>query len=234
MEKPIAVVTGANRGIGMEICRQLAHKDVTVILTARDEVKGEAATSILAKENCDVQFYQLDITCADQIQKLIDYVQSKFQRLDILVNNAGVYLDQELSPLSINADTIRQSIETDVCGTFSMSKAVIPLMKKNNYGRIVNLSSTLSFSVNMNDGVGLSYKICKAAINVMTAVLSDAVKDYNILINAAAPGWVRTDMGGEQAPFSLKEGAETPVWLATLPDNSPSGGLFFNRERLLW
>jgi NAD(P)-dependent dehydrogenase (short-subunit alcohol dehydrogenase family) len=164
----------------------------------------------------------------------MDYIKLTFNRLDILVNNAGIYLDYLKPALNIDANTILRAFETDVCGTFSMSQAAIPLMKENNYGRIVNLSSTSSLIANMNDDTGLAYKICKTAINAITVVLSNAVAVDNILINAVTPGWVKTYMGGEMAPLSLEEGADTPVWLATLPDNGPSGGLFSKRERLPW
>ncbi|ETR65821.1 MAG: short-chain dehydrogenase/reductase SDR [Candidatus Magnetoglobus multicellularis str. Araruama] len=191
MKQQIALVTGANRGIGYEICKQLASKGITIILTARDTDKGEAASQTLIRKGYDIHFHPLDITDSGQIQKLVDYIKSTFNRLDILVNNAGIYLDYLTPALDINANTILRAVETDVCGTFSMSQAAIPLMKKNNYGRIVNLSSTSSLIANMKDDTGLAYKICKTAINAITVVLSNAVADDNILINSVTPGWVR-------------------------------------------
>lgn len=233
MSLKIAVVTGANRGIGLEICRQLASQGIHVILTARTPEKGIYAVKKLAQEGCLTEFYPLDVTNSEQIQTLINYIDTTFGRLDILINNAGIYLDQHQPALTISAETILKAVETDVCGTFSISKAAILLMQKNNYGRIVNLSSTSSQIINMND-LGLAYKICKTSINVITAVLANTVKDQNILINSAAPGWIKTDMGGEQALLSIEEGADTPVWLATLPDNSISGQLFLKRKSLPW
>lgn len=230
----VAIVTGGNRGLGLEICRQLAQKDIQVILTARNAEKGEAAVYTLSQEGYKVDFYPLDIGNSQHIQALLTYVKNKFNRLDILINNAGIYLDQHQPALSIDSNIILQAVEIDVCGTFAMSQAVIPIMQENNYGRIVNLSSSSSLITNMKDDVGLSYKICKTAINAITVVLSNAVTNYNILINAVTPGWVRTDMGGEQAPLSLQEGADTPVWLATLSDDGPSGRLFSKRKPLDW
>lgn len=227
-------MTGANRGLGFEICRQLAKRRVRVILTARNQDKSEAVVRTLIEQGYDAYFYQLDITDPEQIQAVLARIKAEFNRLDILVNNAGIYIDQHQPALTIDKNIILKAVETDVCGTFSMSQAVIPMMRENNYGRIVNLSSSSSLLANMNDDAGLSYKICKTSVNAVTVVLSKAVAGSNILINAVTPGWVRTDMGGEQAPLSLEEGADTPVWLATLPEGGPSGGFFFKRQRLPW
>ncbi|KOR32287.1 hypothetical protein TI05_08230 [Achromatium sp. WMS3] len=234
MTQRIALVTGANRGLGFEICRQLAQQGIQVILTARNYNKGKMAAHALVQQGYAVYVQQVDITQPTQIQTLLNYIKTKFNRLDILINNAGIYIDQQQPALSITSHNILQAVETDVCGTFAMSQAVIPLMQKHNYGRIVNISSTSSLLANMNDDVGLAYKICKTSINAITVVLANAVADYNILINAATPGWIKTDMGGEQAPLSVQTGADTPVWLATLPDDGPNGGLFCQRQRLSW
>lgn len=230
-QQRIAVVTGGNRGIGFEICRQLAQQGIQVVLTARNVAQGQAAADQLRQTVGPVQFQPLDITQPHQIQNLVSWVENQFGHLDILVNNAGVYLDQHQAALTISPDLITQAVNTDVCGTFALCQAVIPLMRAHGYGRIVNLSSRTSQLDQMNN-LGLTYKISKAAINVITVVLAQDVKEDNILINAVNPGWIKTDMGGEAAQRSPtaqapEHGAAGPVWLATLPDGGPSG-CFFN------
>lgn len=230
-QQRIAVVTGGNRGIGFEICRQLAQQDFQVVLTARNVARGQTAADQLCQDGGKVQFQPLDITDTQQIQDLVHRVTEQFGRIDVLVNNAGIYLDQHQAALTIAPELITQAMNTDVCGTFALCQAVIPLMQANHYGRIVNLSSRTSRLEQMNN-LGLTYKISKAAINVITVVLAQEVKDDNILINAVNPGWIKTDMGGETAQRSPTaqapiQGAAGPVWLATLPDDGPSG-CFFN------
>jgi NAD(P)-dependent dehydrogenase (short-subunit alcohol dehydrogenase family) len=231
--KRIAIVTGANKGIGFEICRQLGHKDITVVLTARNKTKGELAVQSLQNEGINVSFFPLDVTDFKAIQSLIDYVKNDWGHIDILVNNAGIHLNPEESALDVKIDTIRQSMEVDVYGHIYLCQKVIPLMKENNYGRIVNMSSKAGQLSSMG-AKKLGYKMSKAALNVLTAVLADEVKEHNILINAMTPGWVRTEMGGDQAPRSVVQGADTAIWLATLPDNGPSGGFFFERDLIPW
>jgi NAD(P)-dependent dehydrogenase (short-subunit alcohol dehydrogenase family) len=225
MNQRTAVVTGGNRGIGFEICRQLAQQGIRVVLTARDVQKGRKAAEKLQATGADVRFHPLDITDQAQIKALVNHVCSDLGHLDILINNAGVYLDQHQPALSISPDLILQAVQTDVCGTLALCQAVIPLMREQQYGRIVNLSSRTSKLDQMNN-VGLTYKIAKAAINAITVVLSQEVAEENILINAVNPGWIKTDMGGQDAILSPTEGANGPVWLATLPDHGPTGCFF--------
>ncbi len=236
----IAVVTGANRGIGFEICRQLAKKGILVILTSRDEAKGLASCKKLEKEELNVRFCQLDVTSAASINRLWSFLQKEFSRCDILINNAGVFLDKAgpndvdfPSVFNAHTETIRQTMETNVYGPLLLSQALVPLMKRNNYGRIVNLSSGLGQLSDMNGG-SPGYRISKAAINVLTRVLNDELKEANILVNSLCPGWVKTDMGGPNATRSVTEGADTAVWLATLPDGGPRGKFFRDRKEIPW
>lgn len=233
MAQRVAVVTGASQGVGFEICRQLAQQKIQVILTARNSERGEAAAHHLQQEGYTVSFHPLDITQPTQIADLIHSISTQFGQLDILVNNAGIYLDQHQPALTITPELIAQAVQTDVCGTFAMCQAVIPLMKAQQYGRIVNLSSRTSRLDQMNN-LGLTYKISKSSINVMTVVLAQEVASHNILINAVNPGWIRTEMGGDQATCSPIAGADGPVWLATLPDSSPTGCFFDGRVIQPW
>ncbi len=233
VERKIALVTGANRGIGLEICRQLARRGVKVILTARDEHKGRAACEELNREGLDVVFHQLDVTDPISIERVADYVEREFGRLDILVNNAGIFMDKGVAGLDVDLETVRKTMETNVYGPLVLCQTFIPLMRRHNYGRIVNMSSSIG-SLSEMEGLYLAYRMSKAALNAVTRVLAEEVKGSNILINSACPGWVKTEMGGPRAERSIEEGADTPVWLALLPDDGPSGGFFQDRKAFPW
>ncbi len=234
MTQKIAVVTGGNRGIGLEICRQLAQQpDIKVILTSRDEEKGQVAVNQLKSEGLKAQLLLLDITDPESIAAFITIVQGEYGRFDILINNAGIFLDKGQPGLSVDLNTVRRTIETNVYGALQLCQAAIPLMKKHNYGRIVNVSSKLS-QLSEIGGSGLAYRTSKIALNGITAILAQEVADTNILINTASPGWVRTEMGGDDAPRTVTEGADTMVWLALLPDDGPSGLFFEDRTLMAW
>ena len=236
MDKKLAIVTGANKGIGFEVSKQLAKKGLKVILTARDLEKAKAAAKILQDEGLDVFPYQLDVTDQESIKKLREFVHNYFDKLDVLVNNAGVFLDardDSASAFNTELDTLRKTIETNTFGPFLMSQAFIPLMQKNGYGRVVNISTGMGQLAEM-DGGWPAYRISKTALNAVTKVFAAEVKGFNILVNSVCPGWVKTDMGGPNAQKTVEQGAETIVWLATLPYNGPSGGFFRERRSLLW
>ena len=227
----IALVTGANRGIGLEISRQLAQQDYQVILTSRSEEKGQAAAQQLAQEELSVDTYPLDVTDPASVVPLKDYVIEKYGRLDVLVNNAGVYLDENERITEIDPDTLHRSIDTNVYGPFYLMQAFIPLMQQHGYGRIVNLSSGYGGLDALDSPMVGAYKLSKVTLNALTRLMASAVDANTIKINTADPGWVRTDMGGSNASRSVAEGADTPVWLATLPKDSPSGGFFYSRRQ---
>ena len=236
----VAVVTGANRGIGFEICRQLAKKGVIVVLTSRDEQKGLEACQKLEKEESTVRCCQLDVTHAASINRLWSFMQKEFGRCDILVNNAGVLLDKKgpndtgyPSLFNAHTETIRTTMETNVYGPLLLCQAFVPMMKRNNFGRIVNMSSGLGQLTDMNGGYP-AYRISKTAINALTRMLNDELQGFNILVNSLCPGWVKTDMGGPGASRSVEEGAETAVWLATLNDDGPRGKFFRDRKEIPW
>jgi len=230
--KRVAVVTGANRGIGFETCRQLAKKGIQVILTSRDRANGEAAVEKLQAEGLDVSYHPLDVTDSDSVQHLAEFIKSEFGQLDILVNNAGVLLDSSDSVLNTKIDTSRKTIDTNLYGPLLLCQALIPLMK-HNYGRVVNVSSGAGQLSDMTSGYP-SYRISKTALNALTRILSNELKGTNILVNSVCPGWVKTDMGGANASKTPEQGADTIVWLATLPDNGPTSGFFRDRQPIPW
>jgi NAD(P)-dependent dehydrogenase (short-subunit alcohol dehydrogenase family) len=230
----VAVVTGANRGIGFEIVRQLARRGVRVVLTARDSQKGEAARARLAGEGLDVAFRALDVRDADQGRAVAAWVERELGQLDILVNNAGVLIDPKgTRAATVDGEVLRETLETNVVGALLATQACLPLMRARGYGRIVNVSSELGQLASM--GVGTpAYRISKAALNALTRALAAELSGTNVKANAMSPGWVRTDIGGPAAPRSVEEGADTAVWLATLPDDGPSGGFFKDRTPIEW
>ncbi|MFZ0547168.1 MAG: SDR family oxidoreductase [Candidatus Promineifilaceae bacterium] len=232
-EKRLAVVTGGNRGIGLEVCRELARRDIRVILTARSNSKGQETAEQLTAEGLDVSFLQLDVTDQNSVRRLVKTLADQYGRLDILVNNAGIFIDRGMAVTEVDLVLIRQTMETNFYGPLRLCQMLVPLMARNNYGRIVNLSSTQG-SLHHMGGTALGYKTSKTAINVLTKVLAVEVHSRNILVNSVDPGWVKTDMGGSHASRSLEQGAETVVWLATLPDDGPSGGFFRDKRPYDW
>jgi len=229
----IALVTGANRGIGLEICRQLAEKDVFVILTARDQNEGAEKAKILDPTGGKIIFHQLDVNDTTSINNIKLYIENNFNQLDILVNNAAIYIDGNNLSYNINPDIIRQTLETNLMGPIQLNQAFIPLMRKNNYGRIVNLSSGMGAFSEMSSGYP-GYRISKTALNSFTKILATELLSTNILVNTMSLGWVRTEMGGPGATRSVEEGADTAVWLSLLPDNGPSGKFFRDRKEIPW
>jgi NAD(P)-dependent dehydrogenase (short-subunit alcohol dehydrogenase family) len=228
----LALVTGANRGIGREIVRQLSGKGITTILAARDKAKADAAARELGG-GAQVLPRELDVTDASSVQRLADAVAAEFGKLDILVNNAGVLLDEKASAVSVDLAAVRKTLETNLLGAWRVAQAFVPLLKKSGHGRVVNMSSQLGQLQSMRDAYP-SYRVSKAALNAVTLMLADALKHDGVLVNSCCPGWIKTDMGGANAPGTVEEGADTPVWLATLPDDGPSGGFYQGRKRIPW
>jgi len=230
----VAVVTGGNRGIGLEIVRQLARQGMRAVLTARDVPNGEAARARLAAEGLDVAFHGLDVRNGAQARAAAAWVEARFGRLDVLVNNAGVLPEPKgARAATVDPEVLRNALETNVVGVLGVTQACLPLMRKNGYGRIVNLSSELAQLASMGTGTP-AYRVSKAALNALTRTLAAELAGTNIKVNTMSPGWVRSDMGGPSAPRSLEQGADTAVWLATLPDDGPSGGFFKDRSPIAW
>lgn len=238
MTNQIAVVTGANRGLGLEAARQLAQRGYKVIMTARDPAKGLQAMEALKSQGMDVEFRQLDVLNKSDIDALAHYVKKTFSKLDVLINNAGILLDGDDSD-EANATSIFKakpaniilSFETNTLAPLMLAQALIPLMQGN--GRVVNISSGMGQLSDMNGGYP-AYRLSKTALNAVTKILADELKNTKIKVNSVCPGWVRTDMGGPQANLTIEQGVETIVWLATLPENGPSGGFFRNKKSIAW
>lgn len=234
MDQRIAVVTGANRGIGLEICRQLARKGMKVVLTSRSAAKGRGAIKAVGEAGTEVHYHVLDVTSPVGVKALAAHVAERFGRIDVLVNNAGVMLDPRGSRvLDARVKTFRDTLETNLLGPLQLMQALVPLMQKHGYGRIVNLSSGQGQLADMGAGTP-AYRVSKTALNALTRTLAAELKGSGILVNAMCPGWVKTDMGGPGAPRTVEQAADTAVWLATLPDDGPSGGFFRDRKPIPW
>jgi len=243
MSTRLAIVTGGNRGIGLEIVRQLAELGLRVILCSRDEKKGKDAAAPLQGQGLNVTPFQLDVSNGDDILRLREHVVSKFRHADVLVNNAGVMLDKgwpavddnmdEASALRTEFDALQLTMDVNAFGAYRTCQAFVPLMLEADYGRVVNVSSAMGQLSTMGAGWA-AYRISKAAMNAVTRVFAAEVVGTNVAVNSASPGWVRTEMGSSAAPLSVEQGADTIVWLATHPEGGPSGKFFREREPMDW
>ena len=229
----VALVTGANRGIGFEVCRQLAEKDFVVLLTARDAAKAQKAARKLANVGT-VEALVLDVGDASSIKKAANEVARRYGYLDVLVNNAGINYDTWETAENAEIDVaVVETIRTNLLGSWRVCQAFLPLLRKSKAARIVNVSSESGSLAHM--GVGPpAYQVTKAALNALTRTLAGELRHAHILVNAVCPGWVATDMGGAGAPRSVEEGAAGIVWAATLPQNGPTGGFFRDGKPLPW
>ena len=243
MNNKIALVTGANKGIGFETARQLGKQGMTVLLGARDTKKGEHAAAKLRDEGLDAQAIALDVGNSQSIRDAAARVEREFGRLDVLVNNAGVMLDaKNKKPSEQSLETWRKTFDTNFFGLIETTNAFLPLLRKSDAGRIVNLSSNLgSIEYHATPGSPVyeskrtpAYNVSKSAVNAYTVQLAYELKDSKIKVNAAYPGWVKTEMGGEGATMELEEGAKTSVALATLGEDGPNGAYLHLGEPLPW
>jgi len=230
----IAIVTGGNRGIGHEIARQLIGNDVHVVIGCRDRSKCEHAVAALKMEGPNVSGFTLDVVDTRSVRRFVDHVLKEHGAPSILVNNAGVYPEATDARVVDTPTSIwRETIETNLFGAVRLCRDIVPHMEKLRYGRIVNISSGLGQINHMGEG-SPAYRVSKAALNALTRTLAAEVAGKGILVNSMSPGWVRTDMGGEEAPRSVEEGADTAVWLCLLPSNGPTGQFFRDRKPIPW
>jgi NAD(P)-dependent dehydrogenase (short-subunit alcohol dehydrogenase family) len=227
-----ALVTGGNRGLGLEVCRRLGALGLRVLLAGRDRQAVHEAADHLRGKDAQVEPRVLDVTDERGIRSLGEGLESD-GGVDLLVNNAAVLLGEEDSVLSAPADDFRRSMEANVYGPLVLCQALMPGMLRRGYGRIVNVSSGSGQLASMTD-YAPPYSMSKAALNALTRLLAHAGRGRNVLVNAVDPGWVRTDMGGPSAPRSVGKGADTIVWCATLPDGGPTGGFFHDRRAVPW
>ena len=235
-QKTVALITGANRGIGLETARQLGQQGLVVVLGARDEAKGAAASAELRKQDIDAHAVKLDVTSKDDVDRLAAFFTEKFGRLDVLVNNAGV---AEWGKDDV--DSFRRTFETNLFGVVAVTYALLPLLRASPAGRIVNQSSVLGSLTSLQKKPDMfgnfvipAYTASKAALNGFTVALAHKTRGTALKVNSSHPGWVQTDLGGKKAPMQVVDGAKTAVALATLPSDGPSGQFFHLGAPLPW
>jgi len=228
----VALVTGANRGIGLEVARQLADLGIQVILGSRVLGKGEAVANALIGQNLKVVACQLDITDPESIKSCITFIESRFGRLNILVNNAAILYDSWQQATNADLKTVSEAFQTNTLGPWQMCQAVLPLLRRSQNGRIVNVSSEAGSLTSMGGGTP-AYNVSKVALNALTRMLAAELASTGILVNSVCPGWVATDMRGAGGRPVVIEAAGI-VWAATLPANGPNGGFFRDRKPLPW
>lgn len=231
--KKLAVVTGANKGIGFEICKQLAQKGIEVILTARSDDKGKKAEQELKSQCLDVKYHQLDVSDEESVKNIAKFIESNYGKLDILINNAGIFKDYEGGVLHGDINNIKETLDTNLFGALLVSRHLVPLMQKQNYGRVINISSGMGQLSDMGGG-SIGYRLSKVSLNAMTKILANEVKNNNILVNTMCPGWVKTDMGGNNAHRTVEQGADTAVWLSISDENQKTGAFFRDRKEIDW
>lgn len=241
--KKVALISGANKGIGFETARQLGQKGITVILGARDLPKGEAAAAQLKKEGIDARAVKLDVVNPADIKAVADTIARDYGHLDILVNNAGIMLEAigGNNTSTVSDEILRKTFDTNFFATVAVTRAFLPLLKKSDAGRIVNVSSILgSLALHATEGSpiyeakALAYDASKAALNSFTIHLAHELKETKIKVNSAHPGWVKTDMGTDAAPMEIVDGAKTEVELAMLGPDGPTGGYFHMGQSITW
>jgi len=232
----VAVVTGASRGMGRATGEALAKTGYSVVMAMRDPDKASADMAKMKSSGLGIFPALLDVSDVKSINIFTDMILNEYGRCDILVNNAGIYIDDENktgSVLNTGIDIIRRSMETNTFGPLLLIQRLLPLMKKNGYGRIVNVSSGMGAFSEMDRGF-IGYRMSKTALNVITKLFAAEMEGKDILINSVCPGWVRTDMGGPGAERSIEKGIAGIIWAATIPEGGPNGGFFRDGKKIEW
>jgi NAD(P)-dependent dehydrogenase (short-subunit alcohol dehydrogenase family) len=227
----VSVVTGGNRGIGREVCRQLAERGHTVVLGSRDPAKGAAVATELAADGLDVRACALDVTDGAGVEAAAQWVRAELGRADVLVNNAAILYDSGARAATADLDTVHRAMETNLFGAWRTVQAFLPLLRESPHPRIVNVSSESGSLARMSGGTP-AYATSKAALNALTRLLAGELRRDGVLVNAVCPGWTDTDMGQGGRPVAA--GAESVVWAAVLPDDGPTGGFFRDGGPLPW
>jgi NAD(P)-dependent dehydrogenase (short-subunit alcohol dehydrogenase family) len=241
--KKVALITGANKGIGLETARQLGKLNVTILVGARDLAKGETAVAELKKDGVDARAIKIDVDNPADYVTVAKAIEKDFGALDILINNAGIMIDNRKGneTSTTSPEVLRKTFDTNFFAVVGLTQALLPLLRKSEAGRIVNLSSILGSNTLhatpgsfIYDAKTFAYDASKSALNSFTVHLAHELKDTKIKVNSAHPGWVKTEMGGEGAMLEIEDGAKTSVELATLPDDGPTGGYFHMGKPLPW
>ena len=237
-DEKVAIVTGANRGMGFETCRQLGRLGFKVILCCRDPQSGEIAAVTLRNEGLNVEAFRLDLTKPEEIAALVMHARRVLRRVDVLINNAGIYLEvggtninDRISAFDARLEIVRAILETNLIGPFALSQGIIALMRDQRHGRVVSLTSAMGQLSDMGGGAP-GYRMAAVAINGMTKMFAEELRGTDVLVNSVDPGWVRTRT--PDATRSIEEGVATTVWLATLPTGGPSGQFFRDKQPLPW
>ena len=230
--KPVALVTGANRGIGLEVARQLARSGFEVLVGSRDAGKGESAAGSLRDEGFDVVAVQLDVTDDASIAAARDWLESQRGVLDVLINNAAIDYDTWQDVLTADLSQVTGTLDTNTLGPWRMTLAMLPLLRRSAHPRVVNVSSGAG-QLNAMNGSTPAYSLSKLALNGLTMMLATRLKADRILVNSVCPGWVATEMGGAGGR-PVADGAAGIVWAATLPDDGPTGGFFRDQREIEW
>jgi len=233
MSSRVAVVSGGNRGLGLEIVRQLADRGLRVVLGSRSLAAGLAAADSLGQPPAEIIAAELDITDPGSVTAFAAWLHGRFRRCDVLINNAAIAVDGVQDAATANLELVRRTLETNLMGAWHLTQVLIPAMRARRYGRIVNMSSGVGGLNRMEGGIP-AYRVSKAALNALTRIFADELHDDNILVNACCPGHVQTVMGGPSAGVPVTLAADTPVWLATLPPDGCTGGFYRNREPIEW
>lgn len=235
--KKIAIVTGANRGLGLATSEALAQRGFKVIMAMRNPDNAQNTVNGLKMKNLDVVVMKLDLSHEKSINDFVETIRKEFGYVDVLVNNAAILIDSEdggnSSLFKTTASTIQNTFNTNTLGPFLLTQKIFPMMKQEGYGRIVNVSSGMA-QLSVPQVASASYRLSKTALNMVTNLFASEVQGSDICVNSVSPGWVRTDMGGPNADRSVEQGIKGIFWAATLPTGGPNGGFFRDSEPLPW